>query len=50
VDPAAIRRIIEHLGVRAPRVMQRSPPLMGPEAWPVYASLPLAYHPVADIA
>ena len=27
----------------------RSPPL-GPEAWPVHASLPLTYHPVPDIA
>jgi len=48
-DPAVIRRIREHLGLWAPRTMQRSPPL-GPEAWPVHASQPLTYHPVPDIA
>lgn len=48
-DPAVIRRILEHLGLWAPRAMQRSPPL-GPEACPVHASLPLTYHPVPDIA
>jgi len=48
-DPAVIRRIREHLGLWAPRAMQRRPPL-GPEAWPVHASRPLTYHPVPDIA
>ena len=35
--------------LRAPRAMQRSAPL-GPEAWPVHASLLFTYHPVSDIA
>jgi hypothetical protein len=48
-DPGVIRRILEHLGRWAPWAMQRSPPL-GPEAWPVHASLPLTYRPVSDIA
>ncbi len=48
-DPAVTRRILEHLGLWAPRAMQRSPP-RGPEAWPVHASQPLTYHPVPDIA
>ena len=43
-----IGRILKHLGLWAPRAMQRSPPL-GPEAWPAHASLPLTYHPVPDI-
>jgi hypothetical protein len=43
------QRILEHLGLWAPRAMQRSPPL-GSEAWPVHASLPLTYHPVPNIA
>jgi len=49
-DPAVIRRILEHLALWAPRGMQRSAPSIGPEAWPVHASLPLTYHPVPDIA
>jgi hypothetical protein len=48
-NPEVIRGILEHLGLRAPRAMQRSPPL-GPEAWPLHASLPLTYHPIPDIA
>ena len=48
-DPGVIRRILEHLGLWTPQGTQRSPPL-GPEAWPVHASLPLTYHPVPDIA
>ena len=48
-DPGVIRRILEDLGLWAPQGTQRSPPL-GPEAWPVHASLPLTYHPVPDIA
>ncbi len=48
-DLGVIRCILEHLGRCAPQVTQRSPPL-GPEAWPVHASLPLTYHPVPDVA
>ncbi len=47
-DAAVIRRILEHLGLWAPRVSERSPPL-SPEAWPVHARLPLTYHPAPDI-
>ena len=48
-DPQIIRRILEHLGLWVPQVKERSPPL-DPASWPRYASLPLTYHPVPDIA
>ena len=41
--------ILKHLGLWAPRAMQRSAPL-GAEAWPAHASLPPTYDPVPDIA
>ncbi len=44
-DPAVIRQILEHLGLWAPRAMQRSPPL-GPKAWPVHG--PACSSPVAE--
>jgi len=46
-DAGVIRRILEHLGVLSPA--ERSPPL-DPASWPAYASLPLTYHPVPDVA
>lgn len=48
-DPGLIRHILEHLGRRAPLPTERSPPLDF-ASWPPYASLPLTYHPVPDIA
>lgn len=50
-DPGVIRRILEHLGLWAPEVSERSPP-HAPEAWPADAviPLPLTYHPAPDIA
>ena len=48
-DPGVIQRILEHLGLWAPRVKERSPPLDS-ASWPPYASLPLTHHPVPDIA
>jgi len=48
-DPAVIRRILEHLGLWAPQVKDRGPPLDF-ASWPPYPSLPLTYHPVPDIA
>ena len=48
-DPGIIRRILEHLGLWAPLPTERSPPV-DPASWPPYASLPLTYHPVPDIA
>lgn len=48
-DAKVIWRILEHLGLWAPPVKERSPPL-DPTSWPRYASLPLTYHPVPDIA
>ena len=48
-NPGVIRRILEHLGLWAPIATERSPPL-DPVSWPRHASLPLTYHPVADIA
>ena len=44
-----LNRILERLGLWAPQVTERSPPL-DPASWPAYASLPLTYHPVPDIA
>ena len=48
-DAEVIRRILEHLALWAPLPAERSPPL-DPASWPTYASLPLTYHPVPDIA
>jgi hypothetical protein len=48
-DPGVIRRILEHLGLWVPLPTECCPPL-GPASWPRYATLPLTYHPVADIA
>jgi len=42
-DPGVIRRILEHLGLWAPQVKERGPPLDF-ASWPPYASLPLTYH------
>lgn len=44
-----IRRILEHLGRRAPEPAERAPPAAAPN-WPVNAVIPLTYHPVPDIA
>ena len=44
-----IRCILEYLGRWAPERTEHPPPL-DPDAWPVHASLSLAYHPVPDIA
>jgi hypothetical protein len=48
-NPGVVRRILEHLGLWAPLATERSPPPT-PASWPRHASLPLTYHPVADIA
>ena len=48
-DLGAIRRILEQLGLWAPSPTERSLPV-DPASWPPYASLPLTYHPVPDIA
>ena len=48
-DPGVTRRILEHLGLWAPRPTERSPPV-DPASWPPYVSLPLTLHPVPDIA
>ncbi len=48
-DPGIIRRILEHLGRWAPEASERGPPAAAP-TWPTNAVIPLAYHPVPDIA
>ena len=48
-DAEVIRRILEHLGLWASQVKERSPPL-NPASRPRYASLPLTDHLVPDIA
>jgi len=48
-DSEVIRRMLEHLGLWAPLPSERSPPV-DPASWPPYASLPLTYHPVPEIA
>jgi len=48
-DPAVVRAILTHLGCWQPEALERAPPVP-PGAWPAHASLPLTYHPVADIA
>ena len=48
-DLRVIRRILEHLGRRAPEATERGPPALAPD-WPVNAVIPLTYHPVPDIA
>ena len=48
-EPGVIRRILVHLGLWARLPTERSPSV-DPASWPPYASLPLTYHPVADIA
>jgi hypothetical protein len=48
-DPGGIRRVLEHLELRAPEALERSPPLDF-ASWSPYASLPLTYHPVPDVA
>jgi hypothetical protein len=48
-ERGVIRRILEHLGLWAPVVTERSPPL-GAAAWPRHVRLPLTYHPVPDSA
>ena len=44
-----VRAILTHPWLWQPKAVERAPPVP-PEAWPAQASLPLAYHPVPDIA
>lgn len=48
-DAGVIRRILEHLGLWAPQVKERSPPLDS-ASWLPYASVLLTYRPVPGIA
>lgn len=48
-DPGVVRRNLEHLGGWAPEASERGPPVADPE-WPANAVIPLAYHPLPDIA
>jgi hypothetical protein len=48
-DPPVVRRILEHLGRWAPLPTERGPPEPAPD-WPPGAVIPLADHPVPDIA
>jgi hypothetical protein len=48
-DPAVVRAILTHLGRWQPKAVERAPPVP-PGAWPAHASLPLAYHPLPDVA
>ena len=49
-DPGVMRRILEHLGLRAPLATELSPPPGPTASWPRHASWLLTYHPVPDIA